>query len=560
MIIPTRCTSCVNWLGHDSGKSNDIRCNRNWSYSELALPEQDKDLVETDCKVLKDDSSTVALSDDNGDTLGLKGKAVYVDAYVPLLKATNNEWGAPGDTIRFVASGTTEPVWFTSTDLKNYLQAMTPTAKAKLLAQAKDRNKTRSAMQKQHAKHYEKKHTIAPSVMEGSANLPPYAKGLEKVPTGLAPLDIALKGGIPVGTRLNISGSPDAGKSTLVNRIEGAFIKYYTSKVREFWEQQGSDPEEVEAIVANEKIGLIKPESFEYNYMKSAMALDEVEGKTPQELFDAHCDIIATNFAEESTQYVVSALNADNASNGEFRSGETYSYMLPNTYRLFTLDSIDAEDLAEEAISSKGESMIGDNHRIAGSARLLAEFFRKAYKAAKIPVTLLLVSQHRTANIQIRAKTSIHRGKAHPYFTNLEFNLYSPKMDDKAITKEVVLTFGKTHVDASVKQGDSISLYLRPGVGFTMIDNCVPVAFDLGILDKAGSWVSYTALNGDFHRSQGSDPGKVANWLTSLGLERELYERTMEAATTKPEAVITPSEEELPSQEDFTDIDEEVVA
>jgi len=553
MQVPERCKSCVHWLGHLSKDSNDIRCNRYWGHDPrwgTFTKANDSNhykpaLVEIKCSIPETDEYTPLTDEYGNKKIGVTATPKYVDAYTPIeyIKSTYIEYQT-NDEIYLLTEEEFHQL------LKYNKDKDMASKKDKLLERARARKKIRQDTQKRHAKHYSKMYGTAPKVIQGRAALPPYQRGEEKVPTGLLPLDLALKGGIPVGTRINISGYPDAGKSTLVNRIEGAFVKYYVENARKFYESQGLDEEEIVDLLENEKIGLIKPENFELNYMIRAMDLENFEDKEAGEVFDRHCDLLATNFAEESTQFVISALNADNADLADLRDGETYSYMLPNQYRLFTLDSIDAEELAEESFGKKmSENMIGDNHRIGGQARLLAEFFRKGYKAAKIPVTLLMVSQHRTANIQTRAKTSVHRGKAHPYFTTLELNLYSPKGGDSDITKEVVCTFGKVHIDADIQHGDTISLYLRPGRGFTKIDNCVPVAFDLGILNKSGSWVSYIDDEGTEHKNQGTDPGKVADWLEGIGLVDELYNRTLQVALGKKEEVVSPGDG-APSQDD----------
>lgn len=543
MLVPNRCRVCANWLGHLSGRAGDTRCNRNWGHDEAvgklydpampgALTWSKPAYVRLDCQVPADDTGSIPSIDEWGNVTGPPGKPKWIDAFMPIA-GREGEGELRSVPVKFVTPY--GDAVFTSEDLQDYLTMATPAQRKRLIESANARTGNRTQMQKQHSKHYEKKHHAAPKVLTGSQALPPWERGLEKVATGLAPLDVALKGGIPVGTRLNVSGTPDAGKSSLVNRIEGAFIRYYVENARSFYDTlvAGGDltQEEADEIISQERIGLIKPESFELDYMVKAYGLEGFEGKTSQEVFDSYCDILATNFAEESMQYVVSALNADNASLSEFRDANTYSYMIPNQYRLFTFDSIDAEELASESFGKNdSESMIGDNHRIAGGARLLSEFFRKGYKAKKIPVTLILVSQQRMTNLATQAKSSPHRGKAHPYFTTLEFNLWSPKMGEGATTKEVIIKFGKVHVDAAIKSGDQISIFLRPGKGFTKIDNCVPVAFDLGVLRKSGSWVYYITSAGVEMKNQGADPGKVADWLDSHGLADELYNRTMEAA------------------------------
>jgi len=191
------------------------------------------------------------------------------------------------------------------------------------------------------------------------------------------------------------------------------------------------------------------------------------------------------------------------------------------------------------------EKVMGENARIASQARVLAEFFRKGYKAASIPITLILVSQHRTTNIQTRASTSAHRGKAHPYFTTLELNTYMGKQNPDEITQEVKITFGKVHIDAAIQRNEEITLHLRPGHGFTPKDNAIAVAIDEGLITQGGSWMTYNTLDGRELKNQGSNIGKVADWLESEGLIDEVYGRLMQGVDA-PVEVFEPdlSEEE----------------
>lgn len=544
MKIPTRCRNCAQWLGHLSGNEEDPRCNREWGHDErwghfYDLQFRDEPyghpaFVKHDCTVLKW-GIPLPMLDEHGNEIGPAVPSARVDAYIPLkpLEGDGLERSIP---VEFVTPYGTFTI--TSSELREYLMAKSAKDKKNVADLFAARSKNREEIQRRHAKTYNELYGTTPRVLQGSEALPPYQRGLERVPTGLAPLDIALKGGIPVGCRINISGYPDSGKSTLIDCIEGAFLRYYRAN--------SQYPE-------SEKIGMIKPEGFELEYMIKAMNLsnDPAEAK---EIFNTNVDIIATNFAEESTQYVISALNQDNLDTGEFRGPDVYSYMLPITYRLFTFDSIDAEELAEESFGkNRAEKVMGENARIAGGARMLSEFFRKAYKAAKIPTTLILVSQHRTANIQTMAKTSYHRGKAHPFFTLLELNTYSPKMKENDVTQLIKIKFGKVHIDANIQRDDEIELHLRPGEGFTVKDNVVAAAFQQGIVVPAGAWVSYAAKDGRLLKSQGSNIGRVADWLEREGLIDEVYDRVMETAANSWSPLREVIEDEPEDQEETSE-------
>lgn len=529
-MIPFRCKNCVHWLGHLSGNPKDTRCNRNYGHEEKWGHFYDESMadqihghparVEAECTVPKWGIPIPEL-DDNGNATGLPYlKPVTVDAFLPIKNFDNEE------SIRILLATPYGTPYVDSKELREYLMA-TDKEKQALIETLLGRDASRNVIKQRHYDAYNKRYGTTPRVLHGAKSLPPYQRGLEKVPTKIAQLDKALKGGVPVGCRMNVSGRPDSGKSTFVNLLEGSFLNYYREKVGEFMAELGADEETIAAAKANERIGLIKPESFELQYMMRAMNLSDDPAER-EAIFNEGFEFIATDFSEESTQFVVSVLREDNKEIEPKKGPDVYSYMLPISYRLFTLDSVDAQELADEAYGAKGvEKVMGDNARIGAQARLLAEFFRKSYKAASIPITLVLVSQHRTTNIQTRATTSAHRGKAHPYFTTLEFNMFMPKADPSDVTIPVTIAFGKVHVDANVKKGDEITLYLRPGEGFTVRDNAVAQAIEDGIVKKSGAWIRYVDLKGEEHKHHGTNPGAVADWLAQLGLIDEIYNRVM---------------------------------
>lgn len=538
--IPDRCRACVHWLGHLSGSDHDIRCNRQWGHEPtwgLLYDETMADepyarpaIVTAHCQVAEWGIPMPEL-DDHGNPIGQAIQQPHlIDAFIPRRLQPPDE----GSWIRVKTRHGTITV--NAQELHEYLMS-TPKQKAKLTGAFAKRNEDRARMQKEHSDTYKKMYGTAPKVIHGADQLPPYRRGLERVATGIPQLDRALKGGIPVGCRINISGRPDSGKSTLVNCMEGAFLRYYTKEVYDYILAETGDEEQAMEARANERIGLIKPEDFEVEYMMKAMNLPE-EGR--RELFNAHVEFIATSFAEESTQYVLTALTEDGPSLEEYRDENTYSYMLPIRYRIFTLDSIDASELAEDSFGAKMTGKVmGENSRLGAQARMLSKFFSKAYKSSSIPVTLILVSQHRTSNIQTgRASTSYHRGKAHPYFTLLELNTYMPKPDPTDTTHEVRISFGKVHVDAEIQRNDEITLHLRPGEGFTIRDNTVSTAMTDGMIVKSGSWVKYTALDGEEHKRQGANVGDVADWLEGLGLIDEVYDRLMGTVVAPVESFI----------------------
>lgn len=526
--VPDRCHTCVHWLGHLSNNPFDRRCNRNyghdtrwgdfWDESFAGQPYGDPVFVEAACRVPQW-GLPLPFMDENGLVLSPDPPPVQlVDAYIPRLRAV-------GESLPIRLQTRYGTLALHADQLREYLMA-TDKKKEELAKLFAGRDAQRARLQKDHQRVYKGLYGTTPKVLHGSQELPPYRRGLEVVPTGLAPLDAALKGGIPVGCRVLVSGKPDSGKSTLVNALEGAFIRYYREKVAEFHREMGFSEKEIDAAVRNERIGLIKPESFEINYMIRAMNL----GPDAQELFDQHCEFVATEFSEESKQYVISVLQAANTDLEEYRGPETYSYMLPIPYRFFTLDSVDAEQMAAESFGAgMKEKVMGETAQIAAQARVLAEFFRKSYKAAMIPITLLMVSQERTGNIQTRAKTTVHRGKAMPYFTTLEIILWAEKQKDSDVTIPVHVKFGKVHVDANVRKDDEIILHLRPGRGFDPLDNAIPAALEQNILVTSGAWVKYTALDGTEYKNQGTNPGKIADWLGSIGLAEEVQQRTYEA-------------------------------
>lgn len=518
--VPKRCTSCVHWLGHSSKDGNDQRCNREYGHDvkhgHFYSTEYHEEPYGHPRYVT--DNCTVPLwglpidrVDDEGNPIGLPGTPKMVDAYI---RRVDKE--GEGDYRSIVVKFNTPygTAYFNSQELRQYLMATNKEKKLKELM-AK-RGLSRKKIQQANSKTYKDMYGIAPRVMEGVDQMSPWQRGLEKVPTGIPALDHAFKGGLPIGQRYNISGEADSGKSSLMNRIEGAFLKYYL--------ENSLDPE-------SEKIGMIKPEGFDLDYLVKAMGLDE-DTDVSLDMINDHCDIIDSEMAEASLQYIISFLGDDNKNTSEFRDADTYSYQLPIQYRIITLDSLDALQLADENFGAKmKERTMGDNPQVAAQARLLNRFFRQTYMAEKLPVTLFMISQYRTKNIQTRASKSDKRGKHHAYYTSVEMKLYAPKMKDGDITKEIHMTFGKIHTEANIKEGDTIIIHLRPGEGFTKRDNVAAAALELGVIQKSGSWIRYspTGKPEDELKTQGTNAGKVADWLSENNLTDKVYAQVMEA-------------------------------
>ena len=521
--IPTKCRSCVFWLGRYSGNEHDRRCNRAWGHEarhgdfsfvdEEGYKIQTGKEVDPNCEIRRW-GAPIPFIDENGNPHGEPPDPVYVPAYNQALPKEGQ--GLLRSTpIALQRNG--ELYYLNAKQLRRYLMADSPEDKLNALFESRDQRRKEAAKKLQQV--YKDMYGTNLQVLQGAKELPPYSRGLERISTRIPQLDHALNGGLIPGTRVNISGQEDSGKTTLKNHLEGSILRYYL--------QRSPNP-------ASEKIARIVPENYTLSYMLKAMQMthanhgyDEME-----DLFNEHVDIFDSTFQEESMEAIVSFITGDVKALGEFRNSEIWSYQLPVRYRSFSIDSIDADALAEESQDSKGnEQHIGENHRMATQARLLAEAFRKLYKASKVPVTLILLSQYRSSNFGGfgGGQKSEHRGNAHPYFVDLGLNLWNNRFDpDNDDYMRVHINFKKVHTDASVVPGEEVELALVPGLGLDPTVNSLNYlkGVDNPLVDQRGSWYYWQPGTDNEIKRQGSDPVDVRDWLLENGIDAPKYVET----------------------------------
>lgn len=523
-------------MGRYSGDATDRRCNRDWGHTKRRgdfrkRGDPPPKYVDPNCTV-DTALSDVPIVDENGEEIGPPPSSLEKPAFSRALPKEGTGLKRSSPIFMTTEHGT---FLFNATQLQTYLMA---DDKQEALDELFDnRDQRRKNIQRETSKIYKDMYGTEIKVFEGAKELPPYNRGDEKIPLGIPQLDAALNGGLVPGVRMNISGQEDSGKTTLKNFFEGAILQYYIKH------SQAPD---------NEQIARIVPEGYTLQYTLNAMnsrrfaqergygdpefplgAVKRVVDEDPAlHFFNKHVAFFDTTFQEESMQSIVSHVTHDVQAFGEFRSKDIWSYDLPVTYRAFSIDSVDADELAEEAFDSKGaHKNLGKDARIATQARLLAEAFRKLYKASKVPITLIMISQKRTTNITSGfTRKSEYRGMAHPYFVDLGFDLWNNSFDQGDEYKRVHVVANKVHTDASIVEGDDVLLYLVPGKGFDPLTNSIKFAFDsddINTLSQARSWVYYKKGEPDELKRQGSDPIDVQNWLRNEGKLDTLYSDLM---------------------------------
>jgi RecA/RadA recombinase len=479
-----------------------------------------------------------------------------VDAFVPI----------KAGTVCLQTGG--EEYELTAYQLRQYLMA-DQSEKEELLDQFEHREEKRDAIEQQTQSHYEDKYGTNPRVRDGLSELPPWKRGEEKIQTGILPLDMALGGGIAPGTAINVSGNPDAGKSTLSYAIAGGHIRYYRRNVYQhvidtllpegLEEASSEEKEEVlsraRAAAEGERIAVISNERFDPKYATKAMNLGSplFESElSPREVANQSLSLIDTEFVEESTQESIEAMDTDSKQFDENRGPSTQSYELPITFRELLWDSLDASRFSEEHFSGNDQEKLrmGDESRMGTQSRLLAEFFRKAYKFHEIPSTVQMVSQYRANIGSYGGGKSPHRGNAHPYFTDVEMDVWHSKSESKSLSgnlQSVHISFEKVHVGANVTEGDDIQVYLRPGQGYDPVDNAIGYCLNqaeqkegatngVGCLYRNASWVYYRPPGEEEELSmQGTDPEEVYGLVKEAGAENEFYDQILESLTTGDE-------------------------
>jgi RecA/RadA recombinase len=546
--VPERCKGCAHWLGRFSGEDDDRRCNRNWGHEAThgdfsgigqdGAPYGQPKEVQKECQVPRWGFPLPPM-DENGYVVGHSADKPALDN-ARIESGMREGSGLRRSTpIQFHTDKGT--LLLHADQLNKYLMA---TEQDETLEELwDDREEERDQLHEEDQRTYEDMYGVSQEVFDGAKQLPAWERGQEKIPTGIPQFDLALNGGITPGVRMNISGRPDAGKTTLKNMLEGATLRYYL--------ENSPRP-------GAEKIARIVPEGFVLPYMLRSMNVDgfarDVMGyagsaapaeqldpnsnemlQGAYEVFDKHVRTLDTTFQEESFQSIISQVNEDVERLSGHRQPGMFSYELPSFYRMFSIDSIDADELAEEHFKSpkdKTESKMGEEHRVATQARLLAEGFRKLYKASKVPVSLILISQQRAEGIGTGfASKSETRGNAHPYFIDLGISLwankYKPNKDD---FKHVHAVFKKLHVDCNITPGEEVELYLKPHEGFVPVLNAIKFALerdDVDILSRSGSWVYYGKGTDEEMNRQGTNPQDIADWLREAGVFEGLYPKIM---------------------------------
>jgi recombination protein RecA len=145
---------------------------------------------------------------------------------------------------------------------------------------------------------------------------------------------------------------------------------------------------------------------------------------------------------------------------------------------------------------------------------------------SKNGVTCIAISQLRK-NLQMQANkymddTTTQGGESWRFYSSVRLKLRSSKSTKQKVfnrltgeTEEVVLsnrvkaTMDKCKVSRSAHQ--SASFIITYGEGIDNLESLVEIAVNAGIMEKGGSWITYTLPNGDPLKMQGES--KIVKWL-----------------------------------------------
>lgn len=263
-------------------------------------------------------------------------------------------------------------------------------------------------------------------------------------------LDLALGGGIPEGSWVIISGKEKSGKSVMCLTLAAKAQK----------------PE----------YGGKKVYYFDIENRLKKMTLEGVPG---------------LDLSEDKFQIIRS--NKDNIITAEkyLEIAESILKMEPNV--LVILDSASAlcsEKEYNDEISSQGRN---------SGPKLLATFTRKLAPVVPVNDSIVIIIQHMIANTSGYGSPFLEDGgNKIKYQCDVKirakgYSKWSDGKDDKQQIGQVV-NWDVVH-SALGAPGQSVETYLRFGQGYDDVWELITIAMDLGLIEKAGSWLNLAFLD-----------------------------------------------------------------
>lgn len=263
-------------------------------------------------------------------------------------------------------------------------------------------------------------------------------------------LDIALSGGISEGTIVNIAALPKAGKTTLCL-----------------------------TICAN----------AQRLYKKECYFID-VEGRLRTDLLKTIPGLVWTK--EESEKTGIPALQVIRSNEDKFLSAENFMDILEKLVRskpgcLIVLDSLAALCPEDEFTKTYGE-----NKKMAGTASLMYRVLRKLAQMLPVTKSTLLSITHFQANPGGYTGRVQSGGNAIQYFASTRLEAVSTqKVESDGVQIGQDTTFRVT-ASSYGKPGMEGTVYIRYGFGCDIYEDIATVAEQLGIVEKGGSWYTFT--------------------------------------------------------------------
>lgn len=512
--VPSRCRMCSHWMGRYSGDDNDQRCNRNWgheaAHGDFYGPDQASKAfgqpaeVEYDCKVPRFGPPLPPV-DHNGDTIGPRPEPDMVDAFVR----------ARPERVAVTDGGETRHL--NAQELRTYINTRSMSSDNPFAELDKSRKAT---AQKNQQLHDDRMNTSGE--LGSAADLPPWMRGEERVPTGFPQLDWALGGGFCPGIKFKHWGSYQTWKTTLSMAMMGAHQRYRDQKIEENFGRiadyhgfEASD-DALEATLQSQKVLGLVGEDFDPSWAaRQGVDIDRM-------------DIYDMKYMEEALQYLVENLKEDLDRIESNFNAELASYIRAINYFHILVDSLDSFKLwADEHGSKDSKNVLHDDARMASRASLLSKFYRVFSDAPQVPVTFSAMAQQRINMGAGMAYASGKKGNAEAHNTrvSMRHKTDKPKRGEQTITLEFYQT---QHPGVNIGQRETIELIGVLGQGMRPEANVVKTAVETGVVNKS-SWLTYEPDDSEKISQQGTDYLPYAETLKKEGVYQEVYDKALDA-------------------------------
>jgi recombination protein RecA len=328
----------------------------------------------------------------------------------------------------------------------------------------------------------------------------------QRIRTGILALDLAMGGGVPLGTVLTLKGEFSSGKSALAHRIGGAFNRHCKNcgNPMQFWQESLQDGAYIaccEEPQAMKVVWLDAEASFQSDWA-------EMLGMRME-----HTYVLRNQFAEQ----------AIDAADAILRSGEC---------DLLVVDSVAALTPSIEIEQSSEKWQVGVHARLMNKAMRKFVSAQNAYEYGKRPPTIILINQ-------IRMKVGVFYGspETSPGGKGIDFaSSIICKVKRKSYIEDVQAgsPFGQ-NMEVTIQKNKTappnksclFSLYFRDSdeyvAGSTNIaEQIIAIAEYWGFVERAGSWFKL----GDQKFQGASNAGKAL--LCDTNLMDELIEKIYE--------------------------------